>query len=285
MKLKITDVADQISQQKDKDYAKKRQDLDTSSIIRAQDEVQRAVVETTQAVLDFMAAHEPKVHVQNHPEFPQSIATPDVKEAVTALRDLIKTVETKETDLSGIQVKLIDIVAQLKSLPREFKFPDIPQAPDKVTVLNQPDYTPALKALEAAIKAIDVMPQVNVAPAKVNVDTKELAKAMREMEAAVVTAVSSIPVTEVNVDFTTLEKAIGRVEKAVNSIDIPIPTHTGGGSATIGLFTKPYDSVYRTINSDNDVYETKLDGVTQETVTVTFTDATKAELLSAARTI
>jgi hypothetical protein len=44
----------------------------------------------------------------------------------------------------------------------------------------------------------------------------------------------------------------------------------------IGFFTLPYDQIVPTYNVDNDVYVSKLSGVTQQTLTITYSDGTKA---------
>lgn len=56
-----------------------------------------------------------------------------------------------------------------------------------------------------------------------------------------------------------------------------------GGS--VGLFTIPYDEIDATYpDSTHEVYVSKLSGVTQQTVTITYTDSTKNFISTVVRT-
>lgn len=60
---------------------------------------------------------------------------------------------------------------------------------------------------------------------------------------------------------------------------------TEGGSGVVGLFTVPYDEIDATYpDSVTEVYVSKLSGVTQQTVTVTYTDSTKDFISTVIRT-
>jgi hypothetical protein len=225
MKLKISDIAQDIDTRKKTEYADKKSELGTKSLISAQDATQLAVIEVGKAIIAFIGQHEPNVAVKNHPEFPKSILTPDVKAVVDRLNALIQATQTKEPDNSKIEVKLRDILEQMKQVPKEqMVIPEFPAPIDHVTVTNHPDWGPALDSIIVAIKAQKLDPKISVASPKVTVNNNELAKAIADMGERITTAVNAIDLTETAPDFTTLEKAIKRVEDAVHQIEIPIPS-------------------------------------------------------------
>lgn len=61
-------------------------------------------------------------------------------------------------------------------------------------------------------------------------------------------------------------------------------TNTRLGEMSAGLVTAKHDSIVPTFNATSDVWEFKLSGVTQQTVTINYTDATKAVITSVVRT-
>lgn len=250
MKVKISDVVDQLEAQNKENYTSKKGELDVQSAITAQDATQRAIIEVAKVLVSFIASHEPNVTVKNHPDFPKSILTPDVKQVVDKLAELIKATNEKETDLSVLEIKLRDILEQLKQLPKSFpELPKIPEPVKEVTVLNQPDMSPAFAQLEGAIRAIQLSPVIKAGDTKVTVDTKDISATISKLEKVIVDAVQSIPITETVIDFTTLKNAINNVEKAVQGIVIPM---SGGGTTPF----QPTTTDYATVNGTTTIIET-----------------------------
>jgi hypothetical protein len=82
-----------------------------------------------------------------------------------------------------------------------------------------------------------------------------------------------------------IEASLAAIEGYIDGIETAIAaTNTRLGEMPAGLITAKHDSITPTFNATSDVWEYKLVGVTQQTLTVNYVDATKQVISSVVRT-
>src|SRR5688572_18797578 len=109
----------QLKEKKDTSSKDRERLTDLEDLVGGSDNVQRAVIETTRLLINYLAEATLLTKVTNQKDFPKSIATPDVSKVVKAVEDLRKVTADKNVDLSPI-LKMGDaLTAAIKSLPQE----------------------------------------------------------------------------------------------------------------------------------------------------------------------
>lgn len=307
--MQFTKLADINAQRVDEELEATRHQEDIAHV----DGVSQTVLSATSSLIQYLEGHTTKTEVVNQLT---SISTPDVDGVIKALEVLDTTIRDRpQADLSGVIQLMQELVNEARQLPKQL--PDAPIIPQPI------DYSQQLGGLKDAIQAVERVvqaqklvaeaPVVNVPETNVHVDAPDL-QPLQQGFKDIVKAVSSIVIPEYKTDNTAVEKLLkdtnslldrilkkpvsggggggGSSWTAIGSNGLPAPLKVddAGGlvTASVGLFTKGYDYIavdYPTATTE--VYTTRVGGsggALQETVTVTYTDSTKASISSAART-
>lgn len=264
------------------------------------------VIDATAALIRYMEGHTSKTQVVNQLT---SIGTPDVVEVVDAVEALHATLKTHQnTDLTELTTVMHSILAEAKQIPKAHAEKDEQKFVDYTKQFSA--LAEAVKAVEKVVKAQELVvhpPVVNVPETNVKVDAPDL-KPLQQGFKDVVKAVTKIVIPEYKTDNTAVEKLIkdankllkGILEKPVgggggggsswtatgtNGIPVPLNLNASGQLKTNGLISEAYDSITATYpTTSSEVYTYKLAAVTTSTVTVTYTDATKALISTVVRT-
>jgi hypothetical protein len=195
--------------------------------------IQETIVHAFQIAINYLEGHVGKQEIVNLPE---TIGTPDIAEAVSAINHMHQTLKTHEnTDVSEIVSVMREVLDQAKAIPKEH-----PELPDQQFV----DYTDLLKDIEKtlqqitdAVKAQETTveaPQVHVPAPNVHVDAPDLSS-LETAQKAVVAAVKGITIPE-PASNKEIEKLIRKTNSLLNEF---LETPHGGGGGGGGLAT-PY---------------------------------------------
>lgn len=195
--------------------------------------LENTVISTMKQMVKFLDNKTTKTEVINQLK---EIGTPDVDKVVKALEKLDSDVLAGKLDLTPLKEGISALEQQLKKLPTEY--PKIPKAPDEITVKNQLDLAPVLKAL----KALKLDPTINVKSSDVHVDAPDLTPlldALVDVTKAIKT--KEIPATDLKKVEKQLEESNKHLKKLV---DKPVGGSGGGG----GNGTPYIDSTGRPVN-------------------------------------
>lgn len=197
----------------------------------SQIETREAIVRSVKYLIEFLEGHTTKTAVINNIK---SVKTPDVDKVTEAVENLHSTLKThKNTDLSEVTKGLNDLLAEIKTLPKEF--PEVKEKEEK-------DYTEQFISLEKAINAIEEAvakqdlnveaPQVNVESPVVNVEKPDLAPILKEL-ANVVKSVKGIKIPETKeTDIKPVVTEQKKTNKLLNELLDSSPGGGGGGGAS-----------------------------------------------------
>jgi hypothetical protein len=186
------------------------------------DRIQRATLQSHQASIAALAAHEPSVTVKNPVE---SVKTPDVGKVVNAIEQLIRVQKAVKTDYTPIVKELRALVPVLKSIPKQI---EMPEPTEEVEITNFEEITPLLESIKTSLEAL-----VNAEAKELVVSTPVVEVNEREIDfspltksnEAVIKAIESIHIPEIPVDDDTMVmQALAQVEDAVRTLRFPIPT-------------------------------------------------------------
>lgn len=301
MKVKFEDITQSLDSKNQADAQIYKEKSQLQSIISSQDLLRQTIDSAIGKLIDFEAKHEPNVSVKNHPSFPDSIKTPDIKEVVDALNSLKDTtVETKPDDTKQINA-LVNLEKAIKELPSKIIIPKYPEPLKEININNQPDYNKSFSSLESAIKSIDVKPVINIPEDKPD-DYTPIIESLIE----VISAVKGIKIPEVKFDIKSLVTAMNSVQTSIEALRFPVPNYVlpfkdSSGKATqarvndsgaLVLGGKLVPENYNYINASypdsvTEVYTYKnggASGVIMATITVIYTTSTKSLISSVART-
>ncbi len=150
-----------------------------------------ALGQATQAMIKFAESH--KTQVAN---FPTSIATPDSKEVVDAVKHLETVLAPFEPDNSDLLGSLRGIEAAVKAIPK-------PLALEAVRVSNLNDLKTSLDEVRAAVNGLEMKPKITVPAPVVNVaapDLSALNKKLDSLKESIDSLPEKFPKTHVDVD-------------------------------------------------------------------------------------
>lgn len=192
--------------------------------VSAHEGTQDAVYSAVELLARFIASHEPNVTVKNQPKMPTSMDVPQIANVVKSLAELIVATRENKTDNTVLEQKLDNVAKELRSLPRDIKFPDIPKPLDTVSIDNQIDYTAKFDELANAFSSKDFSPEIKVAATKVTVDNSEVAKVVKTIKDDIVSAISGIEMpTYPSFDLKPVVEAVRASTKAIEDRPIVKP--------------------------------------------------------------
>jgi hypothetical protein len=155
-----------------------------------------------------------------------------------------------------------------------------------------PDYTAKFDALEKTLKSLDMQPVVNLPKQKTEIDIKPITAALDNVRAAVEANRIEVPAVELDEVVSGLQA----VQNTIANLSFPVPNYvfpfvdTAGkaSQAPLPFLSSAYDYIAASFpDAVTEVYTFKkggASGTTVQTVTVVYTDSTKASLSSVTRT-
>lgn len=192
MKLRADEFLSSLEKQNQQKASAQKQEAQHASLVKGSDETQTAVVQAAQLIIEFMQNQHQTVSVDNHPEFPESILTPDIDKVVNSLAEVLAATLANKPDSKQLEEKLDEVANQLRELPRNFEFPEMPEAVEAVTVKNQIDYTAKFDEMAEKFSNIELSPVIKVGATKVVVDTTEIAEVVASLKDVILGAISGI---------------------------------------------------------------------------------------------
>lgn len=193
-------------------------------VIEGLDRVQKSVIASGLHHIKAIEVHKPEVTVLNPVD---TVSTPDVKEVVTSVNELIKLEKgRKGADLKPIIKQLVRIVPILEELPSKIV---IPEGKEEVQVTNFDELTVILEDILLSLKAqaereANEPPVVIPAPV-VNVSEHELDLTPLQADLQDIrAAVDNIKIPEIPVDDDTeIIKGLYDVSETIKNLRFPIP--------------------------------------------------------------
>lgn len=290
---------------------KRRQQDSQTQESRQLTAIEQAIYKSIAQLATYLDGTTSKTEVVNQLK---EIGTPDALKVVDAVNQLHDTLKThKNTDLSEVTTVMKSVLAEAKKIPKENpKFESVDYSKQFAGL------TAAIKGVEKVVKEqklIAKAPIVKVPETKVNVAAPNLLP-LQGAISEVVTAVKKIAIPEYKPDNTEIEKQLKASNKLLkNLLDKPMGGFSGGGGGGIPAFRNSagnpdqptldssgnvpvvtnnslikveYDAQdYSNSDSTHDIidyYQGGLTGTKVGTVTITYTDSTKATISSIVRT-
>ena len=219
----------------------------------------------------------------------------DITQDISSTIDAWKKDGSKSTDKVG--ALLVSVKESLEALVKK----EDPEAPDYAKPVVKA-VEGLKKALETAIKSIDVKPDVNVQAPNVSttVDLSKLEKIIKtDIPKAFKDSIALIPETEIpEADYTPLTELMTQISEKLDSIDtgvrmkpqmpvyatnssnqLIVDTDSAGGTLVPGTDFDYIDGQQTSSSVDTYVYKTGgSSGTTVRTVTLTYTDANKTDI-------
>lgn len=289
----VIETANKLKEQR-KELSNKRESQDRT--LSQTDLINKTNVEVAKHLIRFMHEYMTSIEVKNLPE--NLAKTDDIAKMLKSLDDLIVSQTVTTNDLaedlnSGIE-DLIMAVEELKQVSTdksedaeytEKVCQELRSVQEAIVKANTAvlkgdktkDVVSAVKALEKAVKGLEMAPVVNVAPAEV--DLSGIEKKIAEIPGKIKIPKTVIPTP----DYSGLEEAVKRVEDSINGLVFPVaefPTTIG----IKGQLAPGTDFDYIDIQQTSATVETYVykqggsSGTTVQTITVTYTDSTKNDL-------
>lgn len=300
----------QRSDQKALDTAADQQHKD---VLLSNIDIRETILQAFEALFQYMEGHVGKAEITNHLK---EIGTPDALQVVAAVDDMHRTIRDQHapidfSELTGIMGKVFDEVAKLPKDHADIKIPT------EMSVSNMTDYSGEFTALLDAVKAIKLVaeaPQVHIPAPNVQVDAPDFTP-IENATKAVETAIKAIVIPEYKTDNKAVEKLLKTNNELLQQVvDKPISRSGGGGGRATPYQDANAIPQFVTLNTDGtlpvkptgtlvsekfnyiaasypdtvtEVYSYKNGGATGTlvaTVTVVYSDSTKAQIVSVAKT-
>lgn len=271
MKLKTSDFLSSLENKKESQQkeAEKQRMHEDGMIAHAG--TQDAVYSAIELLAKFIASHEPNVTVKNPTKIPKSMDVPQISNVVKSLAELIVATKDNKPNTTLLEQKLDNVAKELRSLPRDIKFPEIPKPLKEVSVDNQIDYTNKFDELAKVFSSKDFSPAIKVAATKVTVDNTEVANVVNELKDVIISAVSGIEMPSIpSFDTKPVTEAVRALQKTIEDRPVVKPPST--------VATTPFNvdaNITTTIAGD---VITQTDGV--KTLTITISGGTITEVWS-----
>lgn len=277
-------------------------ELDRLNALLASNQAVKETIANGVKVLAAFIKQNQEVTVKNQPKFPTSISTPDVEKVVAAIEKLVQVADDDQPILDA----LADVKNAINNLPTKIVIPETEKV-ESVEVSNQIDYTPKFDELTKAVGKIDTTPEVNVSAPVVKVAATDLTPLADKLD-QLLTAVGNIKIPTVpKFDTSAITSAVNDVNTAITSLRFPtanyiLPFSQGGKATQVtldssgnvpviqksGLIPFAYDYMaYTNTDSTTDTFVYKTggsSGTTVATVTIVYTDTTKATISTVTRT-
>lgn len=295
-------LVEQAQQRRDQQTQHQTRVTDLQLLVGSADATQHAVIESMKHLITFLDDHTSKTEVVNHPSAVEMANVAQLTDRLEALN-----ASTQANELTPVIQAIKDLATQIDQLPKQF--PDLPEAAETVTVSNMVDPTVEIQAVTKAIRELKLDPvispkfdpQIEVKPADVHVAPTDLTPIQDTLQSLLI-AFQAFKVPDTNVDLKPVVKAVAAVQKSIDSLVFPIPNYVlpfknaagaatqatvdGAGSViTAGLIGSSYDTINVAYpGPTQEIYTFLLGGNTVATVTVDYSNSTKAQLTSVVRT-
>lgn len=174
------------------------------------------------------------VNVDNFPEFPSSIKTPDIELVVNEIKTLKDSFIQKEPEDKITHKLLSDLITAIGHIPK----PEPIELKDETIVTNLIDYTDSLNEVISAVKAIEIncAPVIDVKPTEVIVETDF--KTLENKLDVLTKAVKAISIIIPENDDSEMLTAIKKVSDAVNNLKFPVPNYVLPYKSSTGAATQ-----------------------------------------------
>ena len=289
----VIETANKLKEQR-KELSNKRESQDRT--LSQTDLINKTNVEVAKHLIRFMHEYMTSIEVKNLPE--NLAKTDDIAKMLKSLDDLIVSQTVTTNDLaedlnSGIE-DLIMAVEELKQVSTdksedaeytEKVCQELRSVQEAIVKANTAvlkgdktkDVVSAVKALEKAVKGLEMAPVVNVAPAEV--DLSGIEEKIAEIPGKIKIPKTVIPTP----DYSGLEEAVKRVEDSINGLVFPVaefPTTIGiKGQLVPGTDFDYIDCQQTSATVETYVYKQGgVSGTTVQTITVTYVDSSKNDL-------
>lgn len=175
-----------------------------------------------------------------------SISTPDIDKVVAALSKLDVSTAKNKLDLSPLAQGIKGLEAQLKLIPKT-----LPEQ-QKIDISSK-----NFKAIEDAIRKIDIKPIVKVEQPNIDIKAPEVnveAPDLKPIQAALIEVLKAINAKELpKTDLSKIEKKLDESNKHLEKL-VKKPSGGGGGGGNGTSFTDSNGSLkYVALTSDNEI--------------------------------
>ncbi len=289
----IIETASKLKEKRDTQLLKQGDD---NRLLEQTDIINKTNVEVAKHLIRFMHEYMTSIEVNNLPEnlaktddigkmlqslddliVSQTVTSNDLAEEIsTGIEDLIMAVEglrEESADKSEDQLYTEQVCGELRSVQQAIL--DANKAVLKGDKTK--DVISAVKALEKAVKGLQMTPVVNVSPTEV--DLSGIEQAIADIPSKIVIPKTVIP----KPDYSALEEAVKAVQTSIENIVFPVPEYPTTikvrGQLAPGIDFDYIDA--QQTSSSVDTYVYKLGGsggTTVRTVTVTFTSSAKSDI-------
>lgn len=203
-------------------HESRRQELtDQKVVVEALDAVQKAIIETTKALISSLGEDIQNVRITNQKD---SIKTPDaIKGSETvkgAINELKSAVEGKDIDLMPIVSRLEALERAIGKLPTQY--PTFPQMPKEMAVNNLKDVTKCIDELRGDVKKLKLDPRIEVKASDVKVDAPQVNVDLKELK-ELKKAIEELHIPDTSALIGTLINSTYSVAQEIRSLEFPVP--------------------------------------------------------------